>query len=157
MTAVSAAHRISEQAAEYRAKPSAAPRQFSAHPESGQSDIWGNIMTALRSKKPGLASALAHSKPVEISDNQMVIGVQGNSFQLELVEKRESRRMIEEVASELLKKEMSIKIQPRAATPQPGIKTGQKKAKPEEQDPAVQDVLNIFTQGEVIEQNHFPE
>ncbi len=156
--AVSAAHRISEQSVEYRAKPLAVPSQLAPRAEGGQDDFWGSIMTALKSKKPGLASALGHSRPIEMSENQIVVGVQGNAFQLELVEKRDSRVLIEEIATEILKKKVSIKIQPLAATPpQPGTKTTKKKGKPDDQDPAVQDVLKVFTQGEVIEQNHSHE
>ena len=152
--AASAAHRISERSAEYRAKPLAVPAQHAPRAEVGQDDLWGSIITALKSKKPGLASALGQSRPIEMSENQIVVGVQGSVFQLELVEKRESRVLIEEIASEILKKKVSIKIQPLAAsTPQPGTKTTQKKGKPDDQDPAVQDVLKVFTQGEVIEQN----
>lgn len=154
---VSAAHRISERSAEYRAKPLAVPAQHAPRAEGGQDDFWGSIMTALKSNKPGLASALGHSRLIEMSENQIVIGVQGNAFQLELVEKRESRALIEEIATEILKKKVSIKIQPLEATPQPGTKTTQKKGKPDDQDPVVQDVLKVFTQGEVIEQNHSHE
>jgi DNA polymerase-3 subunit gamma/tau len=156
--AVSAAHRINERSVEYRAKPLAVPVPLAPRSEGGQDDFWGSIMRALKSKKPGLASALVHSRLIEMSKNQIVVGVQGNAFQLELVEKLESRVLIEEIATEILKKKMNIKIQPLAATPpQPGTKTTQKKGKPDDQDPAVQDVLKVFTQGEVIEQNHSHE
>jgi DNA polymerase-3 subunit gamma/tau len=151
---VSAAHQISERPVEYRAKPLAVPAPHTPRAKGEQDDFWGSIMTALKSRKPGLASALGQSRPIEMSENQIVVGVQGSVFQLELVEKRESRVLIEEIAAEILKKKMSIKIQPLAATaPQPGTKTTQKKGKPDDQDPAVQDVLKVFTQGEVIEQN----
>ena len=158
MPVVSAGHRIGERTAEYRAKPVAAPPPPpKPHAEGGPGDVWGSIMIALRSKKPGLASALEHSKLVEMSENQIVVGVYGSGFQLELVEKRENRFLIEEIAAEILKKKMTIKIQPLAATPQPGKKTTQKKGRPDDQDPAVQDVLKVFTQGEVIDQNHSAE
>ncbi len=156
-SAVSSAHRVSERPEEYRAKPLTAAVHPAPRAEGGLADVWSSIMTALRSKKPGLASALGHSRLIEMSENQIVVGMQGNGFQLELVEKRESRVLIEEIATEILKKKVSIKIQPLAATPLPGTKTTQKKGKPDDQDPAVQDVLKIFTQGEVIEQNHSPE
>jgi len=153
----SAAHCISERSAEYRAKPLAASDHLTPRAEGGPGDVWGSIMKVLRSKKPGLASALGHSKPLEMSENQIVVGVQGTGFQLELVEKRESRVLMEEIAAEVLKKKVIIKIQPLAATSQAAKKTSQNKSRPDEQDPAVQDVLKVFTQGEVIEQNHSPE
>jgi DNA polymerase III subunit gamma/tau len=156
--AAPAAHRISERSTEYRAKPLAVPAQHAPRAEVGQDDVWGSIITVLKSKKPGLASALGQSRPIEMSENQIVVGVQGSVFQLELVEKRESRVLIEEIAAEILKKKVSVKIQPLAvSTLQPGIKTTQKKGKPDDQDPAVRDVLKVFTQGEVIEQNHSQE
>ena len=155
--AESAAHRVSDRSAEYRAKPLTASAQPATRAEGGQGDIWGSIMTAVRSKKPGLASALGHSMILEMTENQIVIGARGNGFQIELIEKRESRLLIETIASEILKKKVSIKIQPLAETTQPDTKTTQKKHKIDDQDPAVQDVLKVFTQGEVIEQNHSHE
>ncbi len=155
--AVSVAHRVSEPSAEYRAKSLAVPARSVSRTEGGQENAWVSIMTALRSKKPGLASALGHSRLLQMTENQIVVGVQGNGFQMELIEKRENRTLIEEIAKEILNKKVSVKIQPLAATTQSGIKTAQTKGKPEDQDPAVQDVLNIFTQGEVVEQDHSPE
>jgi DNA polymerase-3 subunit gamma/tau len=145
-------HRISERSAEYRVQAPARPSPSAAGAENGQGDVWGSIVAALKLKKPGLASALGHSRLIKTTDNQLVVGVQGNSFQMELVEKQENRTLIEEIATATLNKKVSIKIQPLMETPQPGAKT-QKKAQPDEQDPAVQDVLKVFTQGEVVEQN----
>ncbi len=151
---VSVAHGISERPAEYRTKSSSAPAPPAPRAEEGQGDAWGSILAALKSKKPGLASALGHSRILEMKENQIVVGVPGNGFQMELVEKRESRILIEEIAAEIMKKKMCIKIQPLAAIQQPGTKSTEKQGKPDKQDPAVQEVLKVFTQGEVIEQNH---
>jgi DNA polymerase-3 subunit gamma/tau len=150
-------HRVSEHTVEYRAKPLAIPSKLVPRAEAGQGDVWASIMTVLKSKKPGLASALGHSRLIEMSESQIVVGVQGSGFQLELIEKRENRGLIEEIASDILKNKVSIKIQPLAVTMRPGTNTKQNKSKPDEQDPAVQDVLKVFTQGEVIEQNHTHE
>jgi DNA polymerase-3 subunit gamma/tau len=150
--AVSAANHITEQTAEYLAKPLEASEQSALEAESGKGDLWSSILKILKSKKPGLASALGHSKLLEMSENQIVVGVQGTVFQRELVEKRENRVLIEEIAAHIVKKKISLKIQPLAASPHTGSKTVQKKGKTDDQDPAVQDVLKIFTQGEVIEQ-----
>lgn len=153
--AVPVAHRVGERPAEYRAKPLSTPAQPASPTEKEPGDVWGSILAVLRSKKPGLASALGHSKLLEMTESQIVIGVPGNAFQLELVEKRDSRVLIEEIATEILKKKVSIKVQPLAATPpQPGTKTTKKKGRPDDQDPAVQDVLKVFTQGEVIESDN---
>jgi DNA polymerase-3 subunit gamma/tau len=155
--AVSGAQRVSERPAEYKAKPSSAPSQTAPRTEDGQDNLWSGVLASLRSKKPGLASALQHSRLLEMAEDQIVVGVTGNGFQRELVEKRENRMLIEEIASETLSKKVSIKIQSLASTQQPGTKTAGKPVKPDAQDPAVQEVLKVFTQGEVIDQNPYQE
>jgi hypothetical protein len=113
-------------------------------------------MSALGTKKPGLASALRHSRLIEMTENQIVVGVQGNGFQTELVEKPENRTMIEEIAAGILNKKVSIKIRVLPAPSQAGAKTTPKKSRPDDQDPAVQEVLKVFTEGEIIEQDPSP-
>jgi hypothetical protein len=105
----------------------------------------------LKLKKPGLASALRHSRIIETTENQIVVGVEGNGFHRELVEKQENRTLIEELAAGILKKKLSIKIRLLPETVQPGAKSTQKKGRPDNQDPAVQEVLKVFTQGSVVE------
>ena len=92
-----------------------------------------------------------------MTEDQIVIGVQGNGFQMDLVEKQENRILIEELAAGIMNKKKRIKIQLLPATAQPGVKETQKKGRPGDQDPAVQEVLKVFTQGEVIEQDHAHE
>jgi len=151
----SVAHRVSERPAEYRAKPPAtSPAQTSVRGEGEQGDVLGSIMTVLGAKKPGLASALRHSRLIEMTENQIVIGVQGNGFQMELVERPENRSLIEEIAAGILQKKVSIKIRLLPAAVKDGVKTTQKKSRSDNQDPAVQEVLKVFTEGEVIEQDH---
>ncbi len=90
-----------------------------------------------------------------MTDSELVIGVSGASFQVELVEKRESRMLLEEVVAGILGKKLSVKVQPLADAPKPEARAkSQKKAGPEEQDPAIQDVLRVFPKGEVIENDH---
>jgi DNA polymerase-3 subunit gamma/tau len=149
--------RVSERPAEYRAKPLEAPAQSARQAEGEQGDVWGNIMKALRSKKPGLASALSHCRLIEMTESQIVVGMSGNGFQLELVEKQENRTLIENIAAGIMNKKLSLKIRLIPATSQSGAKPAHKKNKPEDQDPAVQEVLKVFTQGEVIEQDHSQE
>jgi DNA polymerase-3 subunit gamma/tau len=146
-------HRVSERTVEYRAQSSAAPSQHIPRAEVGLGDVWNSIMAAIKSRKPGLASALGHSSLIEISEGQLVVGVHGSTFQLELIEKRENRVLLEEIASDNLKKKVSIRVQPLAVAARPAAKTKQHKGKSDEHDPAVQDVLKVFTQGEVIDQN----
>jgi DNA polymerase-3 subunit gamma/tau len=148
--------RIHERSAEYSSKApvSSSPPPPAAASSGGHDDAWSRIMNALKSKKPGLASALAHSKLVEMTDTELVISLKGSSFQKDLVEKRENRSVIEDLAAEILSKKVQIKIQLLAEAAKPDTKQKmQKKQKPEEQDPIVQDALRIFG-GEVVEPDH---
>ena len=155
-TPPTAAQRISERPAEYRTKPLTTPTQPVLRGQGEPGDVWGGIMAALGTKKPGLASALRHSRILEMTESQIVVGVQGNGFQTELVEKPENRTLIEEIAAGILHNKVSIKIRVLPATSQSGARTMQKKSRPDEQDPAVQEVLKVFTEGEVIEQDPTP-
>ena len=81
-----------------------------------------------------------------------MIGVAGSSFQVDLVDKRENRVLIEELVSGIENKTMSVKVQHLADAPKHGHKTkSEHKTKAEKQDPAVQDVLRVFPQGKVVE------
>lgn len=154
--AVAAAHRVGERAAEYRAKPPAVPVQPSPRMERERGDVWGSIMAALKSKKPGLASALSHSRLVESTKNQIVVGVPGNDFQMQLIERPENRILIEEIAAGILNNKVSVKFRLLPQTAHHGVKPTQK-SRQEDQDPSVQEVLKVFTEGEVIEHDHSPE
>jgi hypothetical protein len=118
---------------------------------AGHGDPWGKILGALKQRKPNLGSALQNSKVVESTDEALIIGIKGSSFQVELADKKESRDMIEQLAAEVLGKRVQItfrllatetKPQPKSATP--------KKTSSGEQDPFVQDALSIFN-GEIVE------
>jgi len=146
-------NRTREQSTEYSSKApvSSSPLMPASPPGDGHDDAWSRIMNALKSKKPSLASALAHSKLVEITDTDLVISIKGSSFQKDLVEKRENRNIIEDLAAEILNKKLQIKVQLLAEPAKHETKQKmQKKQKPEEQDPIVQDALRIFG-GEVVE------
>jgi DNA polymerase-3 subunit gamma/tau len=152
----SAAHRVSERSAPYTtpvpnvSAPSSGPDVAAGGGE--HSDLWGSIISTLKLKKPGLASALGHGRITSVSDSELVIGIAGTRFQFDLVEKRENRMLIEEVAAGILRKKVSVKVQPLAEAPKQDakMKSGKKK-NPEDQDPAVQDVLRVFPTGEVME------
>ena len=153
-----AAHRISERPAPYTASPkTSAPSPQPVVAEGGgeHGDLWGGIVAALKSKKPSLASVLGHGRIISVTDNELVIGVTGSSFQVDLVDKRENRMLIEELATGIVGKKLSVKVQHLAGAPKQESKTkDEKKTKHEEQDPAVQDVLRVFPKGEVIELDH---
>jgi DNA polymerase-3 subunit gamma/tau len=142
------AHRINEGAASY-----SPPRP----PEAGEGnldDLWGRILAALRSKKPVLASFLEHGMLTDVSEKVLIIAVKG-SFQKVQVEKRENLDFIEQTAGEVLGRKVQIKIQALAEAPKPeGKQKSPKTNKPNDQDPAVQDVLKVFPQGEIIERDN---
>ena len=159
MPATPAAHRVSERPAEYHAKASTIPAQPALRAESGQGDLWGSIMAVLKSKKPGLFSALGHSKIISLTDNELVISVQGTAFQVKKAEEPEGCAIIEEVAGELLSRKVRVKVQAITAPPpspsKPDTKArAVKTSKPGEQDSAMQDVLKAFPDAELIESDN---
>jgi DNA polymerase III subunit gamma/tau len=120
-------------------------------PSTGHGDPWGKILGALKQRKPNLGSALQNSRVVESTDEALIIGIKGSSFQVELADKKESRDMIEQLAAEVLGKRVQItfrllatetKLEPKSTAP--------KKTSPGEQDPFVQDALSIFN-GKIVE------
>jgi DNA polymerase-3 subunit gamma/tau len=118
---------------------------------AGHSDPWGMILGALKQKKPNLGSALQNSRVVESTDEALVIGIKGSSFQVELADKKESRDMIEQLAAEVLGKRVQITFRLLATETKPEPKpAAPKKTSPGEQDPFVQDALSIFN-GEIVE------
>lgn len=153
-------YRVSERSASYTAPPAPAksphaPATSSAAPAGGShGDTWNAILSALKSQKPGLASALAHSAILELTDSELVLGVQGSSFQVKKAEEPESLKFLEQVAGGTLGRRVVVKIRAlegQAAHRGAAPKTP-KHGKPEEQDPAIQDVLKVFPKGEIIEQ-----
>ena len=148
--------RVSERSAPYSSRPSpqSAPRPTGT--SGSHEDTWTRIVAAVRSKKASLASFLDHSRILELSATDIVIRVKGD-FQKEQVEKPESLVMIEQAAAEIVGRKVRVQVQLDQASAEPGVKrTPQKKTKAEEHNPAIDDVLRVFTQGEVIEQ-HEPE
>jgi DNA polymerase-3 subunit gamma/tau len=146
---------ISEPRASYMtaAKITAPPSQPVTAAGGGEhGDLWGKVMSALKTKKPGLASFLSHSKLIEHSDTNLVIGVQGG-FRIEQVEKPENRGIIEQIAGGILGRNVQVRVRPLADEVMPAATSKAPiKKKSDDQDPMVQDALRIFG-GEVIEQN----
>lgn len=119
----------------------------------GSSDLWHRITAEVKRKKPGLASALSQGCIQSMTDQELVLGIQGSAFQVQKAEEPESRAFIESIAGELLGRKITVTIvaaEAKAKAPEK-IKSVKRPAA-QEQDPAVQDVLRIFPQGEVIEQ-----
>ncbi len=150
---------ISEQRASYAPAQRTTPPSSQPAAAGGEEpgDLWGKVMSALKTKKPGLASFLAQSRLMERTDTHLVIGVQAG-FRLEQVEKPENRGLIEQIAGGILGRNVQVRLRPLAdegkssAAPKTPVKK-----KPDEEDPMVQNALRIFG-GEVVEkQDHSDE
>lgn len=119
----------------------------------GVADVtaWNRIVNAVKAKKPGFASILAHGRIVEQRGDTLTIGIKGAGFQLDQAERRENRELVERAAEEVLGKKTVLKFQiledepDKDARPRP-----QKKSAPRSEDPFVQDALKIFG-GEVLD------
>lgn len=144
------AQRVGERLAEYTPKVSAPASQPVTGASGAHGDVWSRTMAVIKSRKPSLASFLEHSRLLELSGSDLVIGVKGD-FQAEQVEKPESLNIIELAAGDVLNRKVRVKVQAIAASPKPEAKTkNPKKAKPDEDDALAHDVAKLFN-GEVIE------
>jgi DNA polymerase-3 subunit gamma/tau len=133
------------------------PTSTPAPPSGEKSDVWEMIMKELKSKKPSLASFLEHSSLLEETATTLVLGIRG-AFNTGQAEKRGNLDIIEQAAREVLGREVQVKVSPLGDMPKSDVKQkNPKKVKPDEQDPAIQDVLRIFPQGEIIEHDHQTE
>ena len=103
--------------------------------------VWARIMTALKSKKPGLASFLAHSRMAGLTEKDLSIAVQGTSFQIGQIEKPENMSLIEKIAAEILERKVHVKVQAAEEVKGPQKAKAPAKKKAEDQDPLVQDAL----------------
>jgi hypothetical protein len=147
---------ISEPRASYATAPKTTAPAPSSQPVAAAGggdpgDLWGRVMTELRSKKPGIFSALGHSSIIRLTDSELVIGIQGSAFQVGKIEEQESRDIIEQVAGAILNKKVRVKVQAVEAPSKPNAKTKDpQKAKHTEHDALAQDVAKLFG-GEVVE------
>jgi DNA polymerase-3 subunit gamma/tau len=158
--ATHSAQKVSERPAPYAAASRSVPTSSQSAATAGgpeHSDLWNRVMTVLRAKKPSLAPFLEHSRLLEASHTTWVVGVKGG-FQATQVEKKENRDFIELTAGEVLGKKIQVKVQSLGeALKSEGKTKHPRKDGPEAQDPAVQDVLRVFPQGEVIEHDNLSE
>jgi DNA polymerase-3 subunit gamma/tau len=132
------------------AAPTASKAATTGIPAS-PSDPWKRIMAVLKQKKPNLSSALGTSSLLELTDDALVVGIQGSAFQLELAEKKESRELIEQLAAETLGKHLQVRFRLLAAeagTAPRAAAAGTSGSEPT--DPFVQDTLNIFN-GRIVD------
>ena len=152
---------VRELPAGYTPQPSpempAAPAAVAGGGSSG--DAWSRIVASVKVKKPALATFLAGGRIVELGADELLLAVQGNSFQISQIEKQENRALIEAAAGEALGRPVRIRVRPlpEEAKPSPKAKPAERdKKKAPEQDPFVQDALRIFG-GEVVEQEQQDE
>ncbi len=149
-----APHGVAERSASY-ARP-AKPATL-APAGGGQGDLWQRILTQVKAKKPGLASFLEESRILEVTEAALVVGVKGG-FQADRIKNPENTAVIEQTAGEVLGKKIALQVQILKEEQKPEAKAkAPKKNKPAAEDPAVQDVLRVFTQGEVIERDESTE
>src|SRR5574341_1159149 len=156
---VNPAHKVSEGHASYSpvSKTSVPSSPSFSTPGSGeQGDLWNRVMAALKSTKPGLFSAFEHSRIISVTDTELVIGFQGNGFQLGRAEEPESCGLIEQVVGEILNRKIRVKIQavaaPSPAASKPHARTATvKRPKSDEQNPVIQEVFRAFPGAEVVE------
>lgn len=148
--------RVSERPRDYAPK---APASHKPSPEtqkthSADGNLWSAILQRVKEAKPSLASFLDQAKLIEVSDSKITIGIPG-SFQLAQAEKPENRDSIAKAASAVLNKTVQVALQPLTASPQQTTEAKKKEhVNNEEEDPAIQHVLQVFTKGEVIEKNN---
>jgi hypothetical protein len=86
-----------------------------------------------------------------MTDDTLVVGIQGSAFQLELAEKKDSRELIEQLAAETLGKHLQVRFKllaTGAGTAPRDAATGASGSEPP--DPFVQDTLNIFN-GRIVD------
>lgn len=121
-------------------------------PSAASGDVWGRILGALQQKKPAIASsAFAGSRMLEQTDEALVIGIKGSSFQVEIAEKKETRELVEQLAAEVLGRKVSVAFRPLTAETAPTARAlPPKKPSGGEQDPLLKDALDIFN-GQIVE------
>ncbi len=152
---------VSERSGAYAPKTTTVsnqPRPAEAPGGGGVSDEWGRVMSALKTKKPSLASYLAQGRLLTTADTGFTLGLPAG-FQRDQIEKQEHHDYMEQLASEVLGRKIQLTIKPLGqedAGPSSARAKTPVKKKPEEQPPIVQDALRIFG-GEVIESEHHEE
>lgn len=148
---------VSERPAPYARATKAVPRPAAIPNEGEHGDLWYKILTNLRVKKPSLAPFLEQSTLLEAGDAMLVVAVKGG-FQAERINKPENAGIIEQAAEEVLGRKIAVQVQIMKEPQKPETKAkDKKKTGTVAQDPAVQDVLRVFTQGEVIERDDAAE
>ncbi len=128
----------------------------SAETDVAQDDMWSKMLHVLKTKKPNIASLLAHGRFIEVTDTKLVIGIPGR-FQFEQAEKPDNRQYIQQTAEEVFHKKIQVINQPIIQNTNAEVKTKNPTKKPDASDAAVQNVLQVFTEGEVIEQSNSDE
>ena len=119
---------IREQPAAYTSSKENSEQQ-KGRTQDEQGDTWKKLLALLKDQKPSLASALSHSRLAAIADEEIVIGVVGSSFQMDLAGKREHRSVVEQAASALLNRNVQVRFQHLGEMEKPAGKTSATKRK----------------------------
>ncbi len=143
---------VREQVASYSTTKKPGSVSLPAGTAAGDSgDILTGIMKALREKKPGLAALLGATRVLESSDAALVVGLSGSAFQLDQLNEKENRALIEQIAQDLRGRPVTISFRMAAEgkNNMPGTPAAKRDAS-RQTDPLVQDALSIFN-GQVVD------
>ncbi len=156
LTAGSRQPALRERPASYgsRSHPSSpADTAAAARGTVSRGDPWHAVLAELKRRRPSLASALSSSEITERTGGDLVVGIEGTSFQLSQAEKQENRALIEQLAAEVLggpvQVSFRLKAPERKSTHSPRTAAA-KQNEPAENDPLVQNALDIFN-GQIID------
>ncbi len=133
-------------------QPQAVPPPLTA-PSGPGGELWTRIHDVLKEKKPGLAALLGTSRVLESSDAGLVIGLAGSAFQLDQVNEKENRVLIEQLSAELGGRPMPVSFRLIAeGKKEEARNAAPRKPAPRQTDPLVQDALSIFN-GQIVDRD----
>jgi hypothetical protein len=116
--------------------------------------MWRGIVTGVRSRKPSLGSILEHGAIINLSEQEITIGLEGAFFK-EQAELAENRQVIEGVIKKKLGLQRRLKFvqQPLAQKPEHPLSQAEGQRTPcfpKPKDPFVERVSSLF-EGQVVE------
>jgi DNA polymerase-3 subunit gamma/tau len=101
--------------AEYRASQlgganSSRQERPSAGAGSSLDDTWRCLMDVIADKHPSIASNLAYSKLINLTEKQLEIEVNGSVFNLNRLKKRDSMKTLKKIAGDFFNREIAVAI-----------------------------------------------
>ena len=105
----------SADSAEYRASQqgvanSSRQERPSAGAGSSLDDTWRCLMDVIADKHPSIASNLAYSKLINLTEKRLEIEVNGSVFNLNRLKKRDSMKTLKKIAGDFFNREMAVAI-----------------------------------------------